>query len=127
MKSQLLPEGFRDSLPDLAELENHITSIFIDLMKFNGFQLVKPPLIEFESSLFFLKKHDSDNIDSFRVMDPLTQKIMGIRSDITLQIARVSCGSLSKNIRPLRLCYAGEVLKVKNIYLFGKKKIIQFA
>ena len=114
MKSQLLPEGFRDSLPDLAELENHITSIFIDLMKFNGFQLVKPPLIEFESSLFFLKKHDSDNIDSFRVMDPLTQKIMGIRSDITLQIARVSCGSLSKNIRPLRLCYAGEVLKVKN-------------
>ena len=47
-------------------------------------------------------------------MDPLTQKIMGIRSDITLQVARISCGSLLKNIRPMRLCYAGEILKVKN-------------
>ena len=114
MKSQLLPEGFRDSLPDLAEQENFISSIFLDLMKSNGFLLVKPPLIEFESSLFFLKKGDSENIDSFRVMDPLTQKIMGIRSDITLQVARISCGSLLKNIRPMRLCYAGEILKVKN-------------
>ena len=114
MKSQLLPEGFRDSLPDLAERESFFSSIFLDLMKSNGFLLVKPPLIEFESSLFFLKKGDSENIDSFRVMDPLTQKIMGIRSDITLQVARISCGSLSNNVRPLRLCYAGEILKVKN-------------
>ncbi len=114
MKSQLLPEGFRDSLPDLAELEKHINSIFLELMKSNGFFLVKPPLIEFENSLFFLKKGDSENIDSFRVMDPLTQKIMGIRSDITLQVARISCGSLSNNTRPLRLCYTGEILKVKN-------------
>lgn len=113
MKSQLLPEGFRDGLPNIAELENQINSFFLDLMKSNDFLLVKPPLVEFESSLFFLTK-DSENIDSFRVMDPLTQKIMGIRSDITMQVARIVCGSLSKKIRPLRLCYTGEVLKVKN-------------
>ncbi len=113
MKSQLLPEGFRDGLPDIAELEYHMSSSFLDLMKLNGFMIVKPPLVEFESSLFFLTK-DSENIDSFRVMDPLTQKIMGIRSDITMQVARIACGSLSSNMRPLRLCYTGEVLKVKN-------------
>ena len=113
MKSQLLPEGFRDGLPDLAELEYQINSIFINLMLSNGFMMVKPPLVEFESSLFFLTK-DSENIDSFRVMDPLTQKIMGIRSDITMQVARIACGSLVENKRPLRLCYTGDVLKVKN-------------
>ena len=113
MKSQLLPEGFRDGLPDLAKLEYEISSIFLDLMCLNGFMLVKPPLVEFENSLFFLTK-DNENINSFRVMDPLTQKIMGIRSDITMQVARISCGTLSQSNRPLRLCYTGEVLKVKN-------------
>ena len=113
MKSQLLPEGFRDGLPDLAEVEYHINSFFINLMISNGFMMVKPPLVEFESSLFFLTK-DSENIDSFRVMDPLTQKIMGIRSDITMQVARIACGSLVENKRPLRLCYTGDILKVKN-------------
>ena len=113
MKSQLLPEGFRDGLPDLAELEFQINSFFINLMMSNGFMMVKPPLVEFEDSLFFLTKY-SENIDSFRVMDPLTQKIMGIRSDITMQVARIACGSLVENKRPLRLCYTGDVLKVKN-------------
>ncbi len=113
MKSQLLPEGFRDGLPDLAELEYQINSIFLNLMLSNGFMMVKPPLVEFESSLFFLTK-DSENIDSFRVMDPLTQKIMGIRSDITMQVARIACGSLAEKKRPLRLCYTGDILKVKN-------------
>ena len=113
MKSQLLPEGFRDGLPELAELEYKINSIFLDISRSNGFRLVKPPLVEFENSLFFLN-NDRENIDAFRVMDPLTQKIMGIRSDITMQIARISCGSLSQISRPLRLCYSGEILKVQN-------------
>ena len=113
MKSQLLPEGFRDGLPDLSELEYEISSIFLDLMNLNGYMLVKPPLLEFENSLFFLTK-ENENINSFRVMDPLTQKYMGIRSDITMQIARLSCGTLSQSNRPLRLCYTGEILKVKN-------------
>ena len=68
-------------MPDLAELEYKINSIFLDISRSNGFRLVKPPLIEFENSLFFLN-NDRENIDAFRVMDPLTQKT-GIRSDIT--------------------------------------------
>ena len=61
MKSQLLPEGFRDGLPELAELEYKINSIFLDISRSNGFRLVKPPLVEFENSLFFLN-NDRENI-----------------------------------------------------------------
>ena len=113
MKNQLLPEGFRDSLPELATKENRVNSIFIKLMQINGFLLVKPPLLEFESSLFFLLD-DNEEANSFRVLDPISQKMMGIRSDITVQIARISCGSLIELPRPLKLCYSGEVLRVNN-------------
>ncbi len=113
MKNQLLPEGFRDSLPELATKENKVNSTFIKLMQKNGFLLVKPPLLEFESSLFFLLD-DNEDANSFRVLDPISQKMMGIRSDITVQIARISCGSLIELPRPLKVCYSGEVLRVNN-------------
>ena len=113
MKNQLLPEGFRDSLPDLAIEEYRINDCFLKITKKSGFLYVNPPLIEFESSLFFLSK-EKQKSECFRVLDPLSQKIMAIRSDITSQIARISCGSLLHSKRPLKLCYSGEVLKVKN-------------
>lgn len=113
MKNQLLPEGFRDSLPDLALEEYRINDCFLKITKKSGFSYVNPPLIEFESSLFFLSK-EKQKSQCFRVLDPLSQKIMAIRSDITSQIARISCGSLFHSKRPLRLCYSGDVLKVKN-------------
>jgi ATP phosphoribosyltransferase regulatory subunit len=113
VKNQLLPEGFRDSLPELATKENRVNSTFIKLMEINGFLLVKPPLLEFESSLFFLLD-DNEDANSFRVLDPISQKMMGIRSDITVQIARISCGSLVELPRPLKICYSGEVLRVNN-------------
>ena len=93
VESQLLPEGFRDSLPGMAEKEYKVNSIFIEIMEMNGFSLVKPPLLEFEDSLFFLN-NDREEINSFRLLDPISQKMMGLRSDITLQIARISCGTL---------------------------------
>jgi len=124
VKSQLLPEGFRDSLPELADKQYKINSLFIDFMQNNGYLLVNPPLLEFESSLFFLNKSE-ENVDSFRVLDPLSQKMMGLRSDITLQIGRISCGSLSKTLRPLRLCYSGEVMKVKNTSLDMSRQLTQ--
>ena len=124
MKSQLLPEGFRDSLPDLAGKEFLISSSFLNLMKKNGYFLIKPPLLEFESSLFFLT-NEKDNIDSFRLLDPISQKMMGIRPDITLQIARIACGSLNDSPRPLRLCYSGEILKANNNGLNLSRQITQ--
>ncbi len=113
MDSQLLPEGFRDSLPMVAKKEYILNSKFVELMFSSGFSIVKPPLAEFENSLFFLNK-SSKNTESFRVLDPISQKMMGLRNDITLQIARISCGSLKDYPRPLRLIYSGEILRVKN-------------
>ncbi len=112
MKNHLLPEGFRDSLLDAAEAELNVNKIFLSVMKEFGFQFVKPPLVEFENSLFF--NNEKQKNQSFRILDPLSQKVMAIRTDITSQIARISCGSLAKSNRPLRLCYSGEILKVKN-------------
>ena len=51
---------------------------FIELMSKNGYSIVRPPLIEFESSLFFLT-NENENENSFRILDPLSQKMMGIR------------------------------------------------
>ena len=124
MKSQLLPEGFRDSLPDLAGKEYLISSSFLNLMKKNGYLLINPPLLEFERSLFFLTP-EKDNIDSFRLLDPVSQKMMGIRPDITLQVARLACGSLDESPRPLRLCYSGEILKAYNNGLNLSRQITQ--
>ena len=124
MKSQLLPEGFRDSLPELAGKEFLISSKFLELMKKNGYSIIKPPLLEFESSLFFLT-NDQENINSFRLLDPVSQKMMGFRPDITIQIARISCGSLFESPRPLRLCYSGEVLKANNNGLNLSRQITQ--
>ena len=124
MKSQLLPEGFRDSLPDLAGKEYLISSSFLNLMKKNGYSLISPPLLEFERSLFFLTP-EKDNIDSFRLLDPVSQKMMGIRPDITLQVARLACGSLNESPRPLRLCYSGEILKAYNNGLNLSRQITQ--
>ena len=113
MESQLLPEGFRDSLPGLADKEYRINSIFFDVMESNGFLLVKPPLMEFEESLFFLKK-DNGDVNAFRLIDPISQKMMSIREDITMQVARIACGSLKSMQRPLRIMYSGDVLRIKN-------------
>ena len=55
--------------------------------------------------------------NSFRVLDPLSQKLMAIRSDITTQIARISCGALKFQARPLRVMYFGDILRVNNSQL----------
>lgn len=113
MDKHLLPEGFRDSLPSLAKKELGLINLFVDFFESNEYQIVKPPLIEFEKSLFFLTKNHK-NLNSFRILDPLSQKMMGLRSDITSQIARIGISAFEKKQRPLRLCYFGEILKVKN-------------
>ena len=75
MNNFLLPEGFRDTLPNLAAKEVSIFSIFCDLMLKTGYQIVKPSLIEFEKSLFFLNI-DRENVNSFRLLDPLSAVCM---------------------------------------------------
>src|SRR3546814_14402434 len=72
----------------------------------HGYERVKPPLIEFETSLM---EGPGAALSSrvFRLMDPMSQRMMGVRADMTVQVARIASTRLKNVPRPLRLCYAG--------------------
>ncbi|MEX1147345.1 MAG: ATP phosphoribosyltransferase regulatory subunit [Sphingomonadales bacterium] len=108
----LLPEGFHDTLSPDAESEATVRARLMARFADYGYERVAPPLMEFEESL--LSGGGSKlTRRMFRVMDPATQRMMGIRSDMTIQVARIAATRLGTEPRPLRLCYGGEVLRVK--------------
>lgn len=110
----LLPSGFRDLLPPEAQTEEDAVSLFLEVFRSFGYNRVKPPLVEFEDNLFadgpgsFLKKQ------AFRFLDPVSQKMMALRCDITAQIARIASSRLAQEQRPLRLMYANDVLRTQS-------------
>lgn len=109
--SSLLPIGMEDLLPDEAYCENYITEKMIKSFHTFGYQLTYAPLAEYTDTLFEGKSQKL-NERSFRMMDPLSHKMLAIRSDITMQIARIASSRLGSAARPLRLCYQGPVLWV---------------
>ncbi len=109
----LLPNGFVDLLPPVAEHEYRAAGKMMVTFASFGYQRVKPPMLEFEESLFAPGPGASMIDDTFRVMDPVSHRMMGVRSDITPQIARIACSRLGSEPRPLRLCYANDVLRTK--------------
>ena len=84
----------------------------LDCFSAHGYERIKPPLLEFEEGLL-------DGVgavhaeQTFRLMDPASQRMLGVRADITPQVARIAASRLAAAPRPLRLCYAGEVLRVR--------------
>jgi len=107
----LLPAGMCDVLPPDAEVEAKATESLIAFFSGLGYQRVKPPLIEFEESLL-TGSGAAMNAQTFRLMDPISQKMMGVRADMTLQVARIATTRMPHYQRPLRLCYSGQVLRV---------------
>jgi ATP phosphoribosyltransferase regulatory subunit len=112
MSQSLLPSGFYDLLPPDAAREQRILSALLSAYECFGFQFVTPPLAEFEDSLLDGKGRAYET-QTFRIMDPLSRHMMGIRADITTQIARIAVTQLGKMPRPLRLAYAGRVLRTQ--------------
>lgn len=120
----LLPEGLRDQLPHVAEAEAHTIRRLMDVFLSFGYDRVSPPLAEFEESL--LVGPGSTKGDSmFRLMDPDSRKVMAIRSDMTPQIARIAATRLRDRPRPLRLAYAGSVLRVKGSQIRPARQFYQ--
>ncbi|MGQ0526916.1 MAG: ATP phosphoribosyltransferase regulatory subunit [Alphaproteobacteria bacterium] len=109
----LLPSGFVDLLPPEAEREFSAITTLMQIFSSLGYARVKPPLLEFEDSLFAFGPGASLASETFRLMDPLSHRMMGLRSDITTQIARIACSRLGHEPRPLRLTYANDVLRTK--------------
>ena len=90
----------------------------------HGYQRVKPPLLEFEDSL--LAGSGSAVADqTFRLMDPDSQRMMGLRADTTPQVARIATTRLATAPRPLRLSYAGQCLRVRGNQLAPDRQMAQ--
>ncbi|MDP6429975.1 MAG: ATP phosphoribosyltransferase regulatory subunit [Rhodospirillales bacterium] len=107
----LLPAGLQDMLPPDAEFESEVTEGLIRAFARQGYERVKPPLIEFEENLVS-GSGGATAAQTFRLMDPVSQRMLGVRADMTLQIARIATTRLADLPRPLRLSYAGQVLRV---------------
>jgi ATP phosphoribosyltransferase regulatory subunit len=120
----LLPAGLRDVLPLDAAHEAEVIRALLAQFAAHGYDLVKPPLVEFETSLFAGPGAAMSN-STFRLMDPVSQKMMGVRADMTVQIARIATTRLRDEPRPLRLCYAGEVLRVSANQLNPERELVQ--
>jgi ATP phosphoribosyltransferase regulatory subunit len=120
----LLPAGLADILPPEAEFEAKVTeSLMTSFSKF-GYERVKPPLVEFEEILLS-GSGSATAQQTFRMMDPVSQRMLGVRADMTLQIARIASTRLSDVPRPIRLSYAGQVLRVKGSDLRPKRQFGQ--
>jgi ATP phosphoribosyltransferase regulatory subunit len=120
----LLPAGLRDILPPDAQIEADVVERLMAVLAGHGFDRVKPPLVEFESSLLGGPGAAMAQ-DTFRLMDPISQRMIGVRADMTLQIARIATTRLVKLPRPVRLSYAGQVLRVSGTQLRPERQFGQ--
>jgi ATP phosphoribosyltransferase regulatory subunit len=120
----LLPAGLRDLLPPDAETEASAVEAIMEVFAAHGYQRVKPPLIEFEDSL--LAGSGAAVADqTFRLMDPDSHRMMGLRADTTPQVARIATSRLGHAPRPLRLSYAGQCLRVRGNQLAPERQVAQ--
>lgn len=120
----LLPAGLRDILPLDAEHEANVVGHLMAHFAAQGYERVKPPLIEFEETLLSGAGAATAS-HCFRVMDPMTQRMMGVRADMTPQVARIAVTRLAGAARPLRLSYGGQVLRVKGSQLRPERQFGQ--
>ncbi len=106
--SWLLPEGIEEILPDDAAQLEQLRRNLLDVFSAWGYQLVFPPLMDFLDSLLIGTGHDLD-LNTFKLTDQVSGRTLGIRADMTPQVARIAGHHMSHSI-PTRLCYVGTVL-----------------
>ena len=119
----LLPEGLRDRLPGESAAQARTVRALLDSIEARGYERVSPPLVEYEESLAARLK--SLRTDLARFIDPLSQRTLAVRPDITPQIARIVSTQLANVPRPLRLAYAGPVLKLGASQLNPERETMQ--
>lgn len=119
----LLPDGIEEVLPPEAARIETARRRVLDLFQRWGYELVITPHVEFLESLLTGSGQDLD-LRTFKVTDPLSGRQMGLRADITPQVARVDAHTLRRE-GPSRLCYAGSVLHAKPQALATSRSPIQ--
>lgn len=120
----LLPAGLRDLLPPEAEIEAQSIEAMMAVFASHGYQRVRPPLVEFEQSLL-AGSGAAVAEQTFRLMDPDSQRMLGLRADTTPQVARIAATRLAAAPRPLRLSYAETCLRVRGHQLAPERQITQ--
>jgi ATP phosphoribosyltransferase regulatory subunit len=107
----LVPDGIEDMLPAQAAKIEHWRRALLDLFHLWGYEQVMPPLVEFVDTLLTGKASDL-TLDTCQLVDQVSGRMMGVRSDLTTQVARIDAHRLQSSL-PVRLCYAGEVLRAR--------------
>lgn len=111
----LLPDGIEEILPEEAQNLEFLRRRLLDLFSSWGYELVIPPFIEFLESLLVGTGQDID-LQTFKLTDQLSGRMMGVRADMTPQVARIDAHNLKRD-EPTRLCYLGTVLRTLGDHL----------
>lgn len=119
----LLPEGIEEVLPKEAKRLEQLRRKLLDTYESWGYDLVIPPFIEYLESLLTGTGNDLD-LQTFKLTDQLTGRLMGVRADMTPQVARIDAHQLNRDT-PTRLCYIGTVLHTRTDGFAGSRSPLQ--
>ncbi|MEC3910188.1 ATP phosphoribosyltransferase regulatory subunit [Sphingobium sp. CR2-8] len=120
----LLPEGLSDRLPPQAQASARLTRHVLDTVATHGYERVMPPLAEFEDTLTQRLKSMRAQ-DLVRAVDPVSQRSLAFRPDMTAQVGRIAATRMATAPRPLRLSYAGPVIRQKASQLRPERETLQ--
>lgn len=123
MRRWVLPEAIEDVLPHDAQRLETLRRQLLDMFRLRGYELVMPPLLEYLDSLLTGSGRDMD-LRTFKLVDQLSGRTMGLRADITPQVARVDAHLLNRQ-GVTRLCYCGSVLHTLPAGLTATREPIQ--
>src|SRR5690606_35790005 len=123
MSNWLLPESLADILPAEARRIEELRRDLLDLYRTYGFELVAPPLVEYLESLQAVSGTDL-NLRTSNVVDQISGRTMGVRADMTPQVARIDAHLLNRE-GVTRLCYCGSVLHARPAGLLSDRELLQ--
>lgn len=119
----VLPQGIEEALPEQAERLEIYRRELLDLYASWGYELVMPPFIDHIESLITGTGHDLD-LQTFKLVDQVSGRTLGIRADMTPQVARIDAAQLNRDV-PTRLCYIGTVLRARPDCFGGSRSPLQ--
>ncbi|MBI3713817.1 MAG: ATP phosphoribosyltransferase regulatory subunit [Burkholderiales bacterium] len=123
MPNWLLPENIADVLPSEARKIEELRRVLLDNFRCYGYELVMPPMLEYIESLLTGAGQDMD-LRTFKLVDQISGRTMGVRADMTTQVARIDAHLLNRQ-SVTRLCYAGSVLHTRPSGLHATREPLQ--
>ena len=123
MPNWLLPENIADVLPSEARKIEDLRRRMLDNFRLYGYEMVMPPLLEYLESLLTGAGQDTD-LRTFKLVDQLSGRTLGIRADMTTQVARIDAHLLNRD-SVTRLCYASSVLHTRPSGLHATREPLQ--